>query len=125
MRNLAWLAVAALAGTAMADEAAAVKALEKVGGRATRDTKLPGKPVVEVFAANMKKPAAGMKAIKSFAKLRRLNLINAQVTDEGLKGISALKELTVLQAYGNKLTRVALKEIGKITQLTRLDIGNN
>src|SRR4051794_7403526 len=99
MRALAFLATAFLVGSALADEAASVKQLERLGGTATKDTKEPGEPVVEVYAANLKKPLPAMKEIKSFEKLRRLQLMNAQVTDQGLAGISRLKFLTVLGAH--------------------------
>jgi internalin A len=125
MRNAAWVAVALLAGAAMADEGEAVKRLARLGGKATRDAKLPGMPVVEVYAANLKKPLPAMKEIKSFGKLRRLQLMNAQVTDQGLAGISGLKLLTVLGAHGNRLTGESLKEVGKMAQLEELDIGSN
>jgi internalin A len=125
MRTLAFLAAAFLAGAALADEAEAIKGLEMVGGRATKDRKLPGMPVVEVFAANIKTPDAGMKEIKSFSKLRRVSFMNSRVTDEGLKGISALKELKVLGLYGNQFTKASLKEIGRMAQLEELDLGFN
>jgi internalin A len=125
MRNAAWMAMALLAGAAMADEAEAVKRLERLGGKATKDAKVPGEPVVEVYAANLKKPLPAMKEIKSFEKLRRLQLMNAQVTDKGLAGISGLKLLTVLGAHGNRLTGESLKEVGKMAQLSELDIGSN
>src|SRR5262245_11980637 len=112
MRNMALAVVAALAlaGTLTADEAEAVKKLRKLGVSVKTDKKLPGEPVVEVFAPNLKTPDAGMTEIKSFAKLRRLTLTNSQVTDDGLRGISALKELVILRAYGNQLTKKSVEE---------------
>ena len=41
-------AVVVLSGAVRADEADAVKMVEKLGGKITRDDKQPGKPVVEV-----------------------------------------------------------------------------
>src|SRR5688572_21554424 len=125
MRTLAWLALALAAGAALAVEAEAIKGLEAAGGRATKDKKLPGEPVVEVFAANIKTADGGMKEIKSFAKLRRVTFMNSRVTDAGLKGISALKELKVLGLYGNRFTKASLKEIGAMDQLEELDLGFN
>ncbi len=40
-------AVLLVAGAARADKAAAVKAIEKLGGKIERDEKQPGKPVVK------------------------------------------------------------------------------
>jgi hypothetical protein len=42
------LAVVILSGAAQADEAAAVKLIEKLGGNILRDEEKPDKPVVEV-----------------------------------------------------------------------------
>src|SRR5439155_27160058 len=60
-----------------ADEASAVKAVEYLGGKVTRDDKLPGKPVIGV------------------------NLAGAQVTDAGLKQLADLKQLTTLDLSGD------------------------
>src|SRR3954447_6898200 len=69
--------LACLSGAARADEASAVKAVENLGGKVTRDDKLPGKPVTGV------------------------NLAFAHVTDAGLKELKDLKQLTTLALYNS------------------------
>lgn len=56
------LLVLAVAGRA--DEAAAVKAIEKLGGKVTVDAKRPGKPVVEVSFLGKEVMDAGLKELK-------------------------------------------------------------
>src|SRR5205814_4627388 len=48
---------------ARADEASAVKAVEKLGGKITRDDKLPGKPVIGVNLTGTKVTDAGLKEL--------------------------------------------------------------
>src|SRR4051812_13455620 len=76
--------LACLSGAARADEASAVKAVEKLGGKVTRDDKLPGKPVIEV------------------------NLLGTEATDaslkECLKELKDLKQLTTLSLFNTKVT---------------------
>src|SRR5438067_2530453 len=92
--------LACLSGAARADEASAVKAVEKLGGTVTRDDKLPGKPVIGVnFNANPHVVTdAILKELKHFKQLTTLGLGGNcfQVTDAGLKELADLKQLTTL-----------------------------
>ncbi len=65
------VALVLLASTARADEAEdkAVKLVEKLGGRVTRDEKAPGKPVVEVFLANKQVTAADLRVLAPLTNL--------------------------------------------------------
>ena len=77
--------MACLSGAARADEASAVKAVEKLGGKVTRDDKLPGKPVIGVNLTHAGVTDAGLKELKDLKKLTSLNLPNTdQVTDDGV-----------------------------------------
>src|SRR4051812_3775680 len=94
-----------LSGAARADEASAVKAVEKLGGKVTRDDKLPGKPVIGVDLAAPKVTDAVLKELKDLKHLTSLNL-NApegggKVTDAGLKELKDLKQLTSLSLVNN------------------------
>src|SRR5919205_1008897 len=66
--------VACLFGAARADEASAVKAIESLGGKVTRDDKLPGKPVIGVNLAGTKVTDAGLKELKDFKQLTSLDV---------------------------------------------------
>src|SRR5712691_8230358 len=93
--------LACLSGAARADEASAVKAVENLGGKVTRDDKLPGKPVIAVNLTGTH---------------------DTQVTDAGLKELKDLKQLTSLYLNSTKVTGAALKELKDLTQLTSLSL---
>src|SRR5438132_7218776 len=80
-----------------ADEASAVKAVENLGGKVTRDDKLPGKPVIAVNLYGTKVTDAGLKELKHLKQLTSLNLACTQVTAAGLKELKHLKQLTSLK----------------------------
>ena len=63
--------LACLSGAARADEASAVKAVENLGGKVTRDDKLPGKPVIGVNLPGTKVTDAGLKELKHLKQLPR------------------------------------------------------
>jgi hypothetical protein len=81
----ALVAVVILAGAARADEADAVKLVEKFGGTIKRDDKQPGKPVVEVTIYNTKVTDAAVKELKELKQLTILRLDSTNVTDAGVK----------------------------------------
>ena len=76
--------LACLSGAARADEASAVKAVEKLGGKVTRDDKLPGKPVIGVVLNRTRVTDASLKELKDLKQLTHLNLIHVKVTDDGV-----------------------------------------
>src|SRR5438477_11668371 len=86
--------LACLSGAARADEASAVKAVEKLGGKITRDDKLPGKPVIGVNLTGTKVTDAGLKELKDLKQLTSLILAKTKVTDAGLKELKQLKQLS-------------------------------
>src|SRR5262245_57867784 len=90
------LGLLVLAGTVRADEAAAVKAIEKMGGKVTRDDKRPGKPVLGVDLSQKQITDAGLKLLKEFKTLQMLNIRSTAVTDAGLKELKELKNLETL-----------------------------
>src|SRR5438094_747126 len=115
--------LACLSGAARADEASAVKAVEKLGGTVTRDDKLPGKPVIAVNLAGTQVTDAGLKELKDFKQLTTLDLTFTRVTAAGLKELKELKQLTSLYIDGGKVTDAGMKELRHLTQLTSLYLG--
>src|SRR5438094_10654776 len=83
--------LACLSGAARADEASAVKAVEKLGGKVTRDGKLPGKPVIGVNFNPGVVTDAVLKELKDLKQLASLYLRPNKVTDAGLKELEDLK----------------------------------
>src|SRR5881409_2312039 len=109
--------LACLSGAARADEASAVKAVENLGGKVTRDDKLPGKPVIGVNLGGTKVTDAGLKELKHLKQLTSLYLNNTQVTDAGLKELKDLKQLTYLDVAFTQVTDAGLKELKDLKQL--------
>ena len=105
--------LACLSGAARADEASAVKAVENLGGKVTRDDKLPGKPVIEVNLGDTKVTDAGLKELKDLKQLTTLNLKFTGVTDAGLKELKDLKQLTTLYLGGTKVTDDGVADLQK------------
>src|SRR5437588_5391625 len=119
------LLLACLSGAAWADEASAVHAVENLGGKVTRDDKLPGNPVIGVNLGGLfpgKVTDADLKELKHLKQLTTLSLAGAQVTDAGLKELKDLKQLTSLNLGGTQVTDVGLKELADLKQLTYLNL---
>src|SRR5437899_11576060 len=94
--------LACLSGAARADEASAVKAVENLGGKVTRDDKLPGKPVIGVNLPATKVTDAGLKELKDLKHLTSLNLNDTKVTDEVRKAWwKEMKHLKLLNSVNN------------------------
>ena len=90
-------AVVILTGAVRADEADAIKLVERLGGKIKRDDKQPGKPVVEVNLSVKKVTDADLKQLKELKQLASLNLFGCrEVTDAGVKELKELKQLTSL-----------------------------
>ena len=105
--------LACLSGAARADEASAVKAVEKLGGKVTRDDKLPGKPVIGVNLAGTGVTDAGLKELKDLKQLTTLYLNMTGVTDAGLKELKDLKQLTSLILTATKVTDDGVADLQK------------
>src|SRR5437773_1167663 len=104
------LLVLVLAGRA--DEASAVKAIEKLGGKVRVDDKRLGKPIVEVDLGNTEVPDAGLKELKEFKSLE--SLIAGKVTDAGLKELKELGSLQRLGLDASPVTDAGLKELNEL-----------
>src|SRR4051812_42555276 len=100
-----------LSGVAYADEADAVKVVEKLGGKIIRDDKQPGKPVVGVDLGLTLMTDAELKELKGFPKLLTLRLGLTGLTDAGMKELKEFTNLTTLELTGTKVTDAGLKEL--------------
>src|SRR5262245_3500831 len=106
-----------------ADEAAAVKAIEKLGGRVTRDDNRPGKPVVAVNLFGAKVTETGLKELKELKSLQALKLSGIKVTDVGLRELKELKSLQSLSLIDTQVTDAGLKELKQLKGLRDLRLG--
>ena len=107
------LLLACLSGAARADEASAVKAVENLGGKVTRDDKLPGKPVIGVHLHEIGVTDAALKELADLKQLTWLSLTVTRVTDAGLKELADLKQLTTLNLEDTKVTADGVADLQK------------
>ncbi len=134
------------------DEAQAIREIERLGGKVTRDATLPGRPVTVVcFGAESKfedmdvplfKPltklatldlsqtkmsgthirGAGLRSLRELKHLTQLNLAHTQISDTGLREIKELQNLTVLCLEGTQVTDAGLNEIKSLEKLKNLNL---
>src|SRR5436190_17813763 len=120
------LVLVASSAAVRADEAEdkAVKFVEKLDGRVTRDEKATGKPVVTVSLNFAKLTDADLKELAAFKSLKTLRLVSVEkLTDAGLKELAALSTLTELDLTRTKVTDAGLKELAPLKNLTALWLG--
>jgi internalin A len=107
-----------------ADEAEdrAVKAIQKLGGRITRDMKAKGKPIVGVNLDRTEVTDAGLKHLAGLKRLQNLKLYGTKVTDAGLKELAGLKQLKHLSLYKSEVTDAGLKHLARFKQLKTFNL---
>src|SRR5204862_328520 len=77
-------------------EVKAVEAITKLGGKVTRDDKLPGKPVIGVSFFGTQVTDAGLKELEDLKQLTALYLAHTKVTGEGAQELqTALPKLKI------------------------------
>jgi len=97
------LATLLLAHAARADEESALKGIEKLGGKVTRDEARPGKPVIGIDFTSTKVTDKELKKLIAFEQLAKLYLDRTQLTDETVKALSEVGLLhTLSQARSKK-----------------------
>ena len=100
-----------LATLGRADEAAAVKAIEKAGGKITVDDKQPDKPVVAVIMWGPGFKVEILKELKELKSLQKLRIGGPWITDEGLKDLKEIKTLQLLEVRSPRVSDAGLKEL--------------
>jgi internalin A len=109
------------AGAETQEEAA--KAIEKVGGRASIDDKLPGKPVVYVSLEGKKIDDTVMKHLEAFPELRTLEVQECPITDEGVRSVRGLKRLqTVRFRFIHGITDKGAESLKDLTNVEWLEL---
>jgi len=106
-------AFSVIVALASADEADAVKALEKAGSKIFRDDKDAAKPIVavEMWGAGFNSDL--LVHLKEFKHLQRLRLAGPWVNEKGLKELHGIKTLKVLRVRGPGVTDNAIKDLQK------------
>src|SRR5262249_20764490 len=97
-----------------ADEAAAVKAIEKLGGSVGVDESRAGKPVVTVGLGRSAVADAALAHVAKLGTLRSLYLDESKVTDAGLDRVKGLKQLEDLGLDDTNVTDAGLKALKEL-----------
>src|SRR5438309_417838 len=100
----------------------ALRTVEVLGGKITRDNIVSGKPVVAVDLHGCLLTGARLKELTAFKELRTLNLNGTQVTEAGLKGLAGMKGLQLLNLSCVQVTDVGLKELAGLRGLQSLNL---
>jgi lysophospholipase L1-like esterase len=99
---------------ARADEAKALRSLQKLGARFMRDDMLPGNPVVQVrYHSNIRVSNAGLAHIKGLAKLWEVSLEGTKVSDAGLVHLKGLGNLELLHLNKTKVSAAGVANLQK------------
>jgi Leucine-rich repeat (LRR) protein len=132
------------------EDAEAIKALEKMGARLTRDEKAPGRPVIRAtnllggppgqesplkhvarlgFLRELSMPstpgltARDLASLEALTSLEALDLSYCAIDDAGLAAIAKLPALKRLRLRGSAVTAAGLQALASLTRLTELDLG--
>jgi hypothetical protein len=108
---------------AQQEEAAAVEAVEQVGGGVDRDEKAPGRPVVYVGFSHT--VANGdLDTLRAFSRLTTLTLNHTDITDAGLKPLEGLTQLKTLSIWQAKISGPGLAHLRTATGLEQLSLAH-
>src|SRR5262249_18231402 len=117
------LGLLVLAVVGRADEAAAVKMIEKLGGSATVDGERAGGPVKWAWLVAAPVTDRELKELKGLKHLQSLWLGGTEVTNAGLKELKELRTLKTLDLRLTKVTDAGLKELKELKRLKELYLG--
>jgi serine/threonine protein kinase len=129
-------------------EEQAAEAVNKLGGRITRNEQDPGKPVIFVQFAGVPVADDDIRALAAFkglqsldlsrtavtdagmkqvGELKKLNLLDLQFTDvgnAGVKHLAGLADLRILSLYGTRVTDDGMADVGRLPKLFLLHLEN-
>lgn len=97
----------------MTPEERATEEIYKLDGDVEIADDAPGHPVVEVNLAGKAVTDDKLAVLKSFPKLRRLDLSKTPITDAGLTHLKGLTNLALLDLTGTKVTNAGVQELKK------------
>ena len=100
----------------------AIAAIEKAGGRITRDENSPGKPVVSVIFPDQTVDDAVFTSLEVLTSLRELVLNSFKFTDAGISQLKGLKKLQKLDLSDTRITDAGLADLKGLTKLQKLDL---
>ena len=113
---LAVFAKWSIAADSDADEAKAIAAVEKLGGKVLLDDESPNKPVIAIDLGKTKIADADLDLVKAFSQLETLNLDHTEIGDFGLERVKELTRLQVLGLWETKVTDAGLAHLEGLTK---------
>jgi hypothetical protein len=116
-----WLASGTVAARAD-DEAKALAAIKRVGGRISREADRPGKSVVQVSLYCRDLSGFDLKALAALKSLTSLSLAWSTAADAELKSVASLTGLSSLDLHSTGVTDEGVKELSALTGLTSLNL---
>jgi internalin A len=128
-RYIAWLLILAAGLPAWAaepqvSEDPAVAAVEALGGKITRNDKLPGRPIVHVNLVGTSFSDADLKNFRGLPHLHTLFVGRTQITDAGVQGLKELPALETLCLGSPAVTAAGLRELKEVKGLKSLCLGS-
>ncbi len=115
-----------------ADEEAAVRRLQELGGTIQFDKEGKDRAVIRVYLSGAKIKDEDLLNLEELHELKELSISGqtqkspprsgGQITDKGLQTIGKLSKLESLNLCGNRITNAGLKELHKLKELRRLDL---
>ncbi|HEY7156027.1 MAG TPA: protein kinase [Gemmataceae bacterium] len=126
-------------------EEEAIRILQQLGGRITRNDLLSGTPLTVDLShtkvtdidlptlafvkslrtlklENTKVTDAGMRHVAAVTQLQSLNLLHTSVGDAGIKQLSSLRQLHSLLLYGPQVTDAAMSDVARLERLSLLHL---
>ncbi len=100
----------------------AVKSIEKIGGKITRDQTKADSPVICVDLTGRQVTDAEMKVLGKLTQLQELCLAGDRITDAGLKELARLSQLQGLNLEATDVTDAGMKDLAVLKQLQWLSL---
>lgn len=99
------------------------QAIQKVGGKFTRDDTNPMKPFIKIsFGCHSHLTDAELAHFQNFPDLQELAIVGEKVTDKGMESLRSLSKLTSLTLNCTSVTDNGLDHLKGLTRLRKVHI---
>jgi tRNA A-37 threonylcarbamoyl transferase component Bud32 len=105
-----------------AESDALVASIRELGGTATTNPYLPGRPVVKIDLASSHVVDENLAILVGCSELVLLDLANTEVTDTGLRYLAGLSKLRTLSLRQTPVTDAGMPHLSGLTAMTALDL---
>ncbi len=103
-------------------EAAAIAAIQQLGGKVEVDDKQPDRPVLKVYLHSTPVTDADLAHLEQLKRVQNLFLGKTQITDAGLEHLQGASNLKTLSLNATRVTDVGLKSLTGLTNLKTLNL---